>query len=633
MRKRLLVSLIVLSLVLSIGACSSSNASSSETKQESTTFSSESISNSVSSNSDVLSSKESSGETISSNNSNLSSEEETCFIHDFGEEVIKEASIIQRGCKVRTCKKCGYQEEKDFTYNIKEFDFIDKTFMYDGHERELLIEGMIPFGCTITYQNNKRTEIGEQTATVKVYDPDGHMLTNKTATLKIVENVGLPNVKITTATGKDPNYKDKTNYTGLTNFVIDNCESKYAVSGLTGGIRARGNSTNYDDVSKRPWRLKFDSKVNLFGLNNGQKYKSWVVLADYFDQSMFRNMTAFNLGNSLFNYSNNYCSDYKHVNLYMNGEYRGVYLLAEQQQVNSGRIDVKEPGETNTDEKVGYLVEIDIRADDPDDYYFTCGPKSQRSAWGTWSGGTMINGVRVVSSTYAIKSDTFDDKQNKYIEKYIANAMDALISLVKGEKMQVIDENNTLVDSPYDNQFDTLNSFIDLESVFKVCILHELMKNYDVGFGSFYIYIDFTSESIYPRLTFGAPWDFDLSSGNKQSGDIIKTNNEFIKAGFGEANFNPWLYLFSQTDFYDELIRKYYSVFDNSGIFKNAMNLINYETSAFSTDFANNVTCWINGTAKTRMQNRSYNNHGDAVTYLVNWLNNRKSYMDSVYLK
>ena len=211
--------------------------------------------------------------------------------------------------------------------------------------------------------------------------------------------------------------------------------------------------------------------------------------------------------------------------------------------------------------------------------------------------------------------------------------MDALIGLVKGEKLQVIDENNTLVDSPYATQYETLNSFIDLDSVFKICILHELMKNYDVGFGSFYIYIDFTSSSKFPRLTFGAPWDFDLSSGNKQSGDIVKTNNEFIKAGFGEANFNPWLYLFSQTDFYDELIRKYYSVFDNSKIFDNAMNLITYEASAFKTAFDNNVERWKNGTAKTRMQNRSYSNHADAVAYLVNWLNNRKAYMDSVYLK
>ena len=615
--KKIFVSFLTLSLLLSIEACSKEIVNSSSSFTSSLDKTSEvSIDSSLEESSSFASS---------------SSEEEICTNHLFGEEMASYPSIIKKTERYHICEKCGYKEVISESYNLDEFVYLDKEYMYDGKERELLIEGMIPYGCSISYQNNKRTELGEQEATANIYDSNGNLLTSKKAKLKIVENTGLANIRVNTTTGEDPDYKDKTNYTKMT-ASIDNCEDKYVLNDLTGGIRARGNSTNYDDVSKRPWRLKFDSKVNLLGLNNGQEYKSWVLLAEYFDQSLMRNITAFNMGNSLFNYSNNYASSYKHVNFYMNDEYRGVYVLAEQQQANSGRIDIKEPSSNNNNEKVGYLVEIDIRADD-DDYYFTCGPKSQRSPWGTWSGGIMINGVRVVSSTYAIKSDTNVEAQNKYIEKYIANAMDALISAVKDNKLLVIDENNNLVDSPYDNQYDTLNSFIDLESLFKTCLIHELMKNYDVGFGSFYLFIDFSSSSKYPRLTFGAPWDFDLSSGNKQSGDIIKTNNEFIKKGFGEANFNPWLYLFSQLDFYDELIKKYYAVFNDSGVFDNAINEINYLTSAFATAFDDNVTCWKNGTAKTRMQNRSYNNHKDAVDYLLNWLKNRKAYMDSVYLQ
>lgn len=606
--KKAVISLTTLSLLLSLGGCSSNVESSSFiSTTNSSDINSESSSNSFSS-------------------SSISDHE-----HVFGEEMYQEGSIIQREEYYRLCKICGYKQVNDYYYDLDEYAFKDKTYMFDGKERELLIEGMIPYGCSVKYENNKRTEIGEQVATAFIYDKEDKLVTKKTAKLVIVENTGLANIRITTSTGQDPYYKDKTNYVSMTTSV-DNCEEQYVINNITGGIRARGNSTNYDDVSKRPWRLKFDGKVNLLGLNNGAKFKSWVLLAEYFDQSLMRNVAALNMGNSLFNYSNNYVSSYKHVNLYMNDEYRGVYLLAEQQQANKGRIEVNEPESDNLDEKVGYLVEIDIRADD-DDYYFTCGPKSQRSAWGTWSGGIMINNVRVVSSTYAIKTDTFDEKQNKYIEKYIANAMDALISAVKDNKLLVIDENNNLVDSPYDNQYDTLNSFMDVESLFKTCIIHELMKNYDVGFGSFYMFVDFSANSKYPRLTFGAPWDFDLSSGNKQSGEIIKTNNEFIKRGFGEANFNPWLYLFSQLDFYDELIKKYYQVFSDSGVLENAINEINYLTSAFNTEFANNIECWKNGTGKTRMQNRSYSTHLEAVNYLVKWLKDRKAYMDSVYLK
>ena len=158
------------------------------------------------------------------------------------------------------------------------------------------------------------------------------------------------------------------------------------------------------------------------------------------------------------------------------------------------------------------------------------------------------------------------------------------------------------------------------------------MKNYDVGFGSFYLYVDFSETSNHKKLTFGAPWDFDLSSGNKQSGNIIKTDNEFIKSGFGEANFNPWLYLLSQTDFYDEIVKKYYTVFANSLVVEKAINEIKYGTEAYKTDFANDKERWKNGALKERMQTRQYSSQEAASKYLVDWLTKRKTYMDKVYL-
>ena len=619
MKKKGLLLTTILALTLSVIACNnSSNEESISSKKEESSF-----------NSAPISSDDSSSNSPSSEIDKLENDPTTCNNHVLEESIRLKPTIIQRGIKRMSCPNCGGFTES-YIYDLDEFKFENKTYVYDGNERELLIDGLLPIGVTVQYEDNKLTEIGSKLASAYIYAPDGHLLDVQTATLNIIENIGLPNIKINTSTGADPDYKDKTNYTTMTT-SIDNCQSQYVINNASGGIRARGNSTNYDGISKRPWRLKFDSKINLLGLNGGQKYKSWVLLAEYFDQSLFRNAAAYDMGNSLFNYSNNYASDYQHANFYLNGDYRGVYVLAEQQQVNTGRIEINEPGSSNLDEKVGYLIEIDIRAED-DDPYFTVGPKSQRSAWGTWSGGIMINGVRVVSSTYAIKSDTFDTKQNKYIEKYIDNAMTALINAVQSNKLQVISENNELIDSPYVSMYDTLNSFLDMDSFIKTCILQELMKNYDVGFGSFYLYVDFSANSKHPRLTFGAPWDFDLSSGNKQSGNIIKTDNEFIKSGFGEANFNPWLYLLSQTNFYDEIVKKYYTVLSNSKVIDKAISQIKYGTEAYKTDFDNDTERWKNGKEKTRMQTRQYKSQKEASTYLVDWLTKRQTYMDKVYL-
>ena len=575
----------------------------------------------------------------------LSNDPHTCNSHVLEDEIIHKATIIQKGVVRHKCSNCGgYNDE--FYYDLDEFAFEDTVFMHDGNEHEMFIKGLIPYGCTVAYENNKIKDIGEKEATANIFDENNNLIANKKAKLSVVENIGIPSIKIVTSTGRDPNYRDKTNYTQMT-ASVENCDDKYKITNLSGGIRARGNSTNYDGIAKHPWRLKFDSKTNLLGLNGGKKFKSWVLLAEYFDQSLLRNATAFCLGDSLFNYSGNYSSHYKHVNLYMNGDYRGVYLLAEQQQANKNRIKIAEPEEgeaTYKDEKVGYLVEIDERGDD-DDIYFTVKPEVTQSAqpklfpggWpggGGWgkTGGVDLNGVTVYPTKFAIKSDTFDNKQPQYLEKYFKSAYSSLFNCAKNGKLQTINENNDLVDSSFDNQFDTLNSFIDLDSVFKMCVLAELMKNYDVGFGSFYMWVDFSNTSTFKRITFGAPWDHDLSSGNKTSGDNSKSNNEYIKAGFGEANGNWWLYMLSQTNFYDAIFKAYYSVFVNSHVFENTQENIEYLTSAFSTDFEKDASKYRNASGRDRMQTRQYSSQKAASDYLLDWLIKRNNYLKQTWL-
>ena len=550
---------------------------------------------------------------------------------------MREATIIQKGIKRQTCPNCGGYTESYF-YKLDEFAFTDGTYMYDGNERELLIDGLLPYGTKAVYENNKLTEIGNKTATVKIYDEDNNFLTSKTAKISIVENIGLPNVRIITSTGEDPNYKEKTNYTDMT-LSIDNCESKYIKTDLEGGIRVRGNSTNQSSVPKRAWRVKFESKTNLLGLNDGAKEKSWVLMADFFDSSMFRNATAWAIGNDLFNYNGNYCSDGKHVNVYMNGDYRGVYLLGEQQQAKKTRIPINEAEENYTGTDVGYLLEIDgliSTGQSDEEYTFSTGSSSGSwGGWGGFGGGEQINGVNVSDKSYAVKTDCYSDEQLQFIKKYTTNVLKAFKSAVKGDKLQVLDENNELIDSPYTTQYETLNSIMDIDSFFRMYVLQEFVKNYDVGWGSFYLFVDFSPTGHVKRLTLGAPWDFDLGSGNKTSGNGVKTNDDYLNGKYANSmtEFNPWLFLLSQTDFFQEMFVKYYSCFANSSSYEQMMNYIAYETSAFQNEFAETYTRWTLPNATTSgMSTRRYNSHQEAVDYLTNWYEARKAYLDSKYL-
>ena len=661
------LSLLLISIALMSG-CTHPIASSIDNKSDSPTSSSveDKISSSTGKSENSVTSTTSSSSSITPTTS-INTNPNNCNNHELEETVAKEATLLEKGVKHFKCPNC-HAEFDDYFYKLDEFAFEDTTFMDDGNEHEIFINGLLPYGCSVRYENNKFKGIGSKVATANVYDENNNLLVSKTATLNIVTNIGLPNVRITTADGEDPDWHSTNGerpYKDM-NISIDNCDSSFVKTNVAGQIKVRGNSTNQESVAKRAFRLKLSSKNNLLGLNNGIKEKSWVLLADFFDQSRFRNQTAFTLGNSLFNYSGFYSSDCKHVVLYMNGENRGVYLLAEQQQAKKDRVPISEADEGVTTTKTGYLFEIDgltsqqghidssthmgTHEGDP---CFTTGTGSS-TGWG-WGGqgGDSINGVSITDKAYVIKTDVYGDEQVPFLKDYLNNVLKAFKGLLKGESKQIVDENGELKDSPYTTQYETLNTYIDLDSFFRMYLLQEYLKDYDVGWGSFYMYVDFSTNSKVKRLTMGAPWDFDLGLGNKQGGGqgmgsgpnqssssdkdipnsgISSTKDNFLNSSeytSGMTTFNPWLYMLSQTDFFSAMIKKYYSVFDKSGIYEKIIGNIAYERVAFVNEFNDNHTRYGKGASgATLMQTRQYDSYNDAADYLVKWLGERKAYLD-----
>lgn len=122
-------------------------------------------------------------------------------------------------------------------------------------------------------------------------------------------------------------------------------------------VKVRGNRTTAYD--KKPLRIKFSEKQNMLGLNDGNEFKNRLLLAEYKDFSMLRNKTAFQLADELLGKDGYYTADSEFVEVRINGEYRGVYLLTEQQQIGKGRIDINEPEKDYTGSDIGYLLEYD----------------------------------------------------------------------------------------------------------------------------------------------------------------------------------------------------------------------------------------------------------------------------------
>lgn len=140
---------------------------------------------------------------------------------------------------------------------------------------------------------------------------------------------------------------------------VDASIENYKTGELACRIRGHGNSS-WDNfrTTKPSYRLKLEEKRSLLGIGSSPG-KDYVLLSNHSDATMLRNYTVLSFGKLLENIS--YVPSSKFVQLYLNGEYRGLYQLCEKIKTGGGRVEIGDKssgGETD----IGYLLELDKRA-------------------------------------------------------------------------------------------------------------------------------------------------------------------------------------------------------------------------------------------------------------------------------
>ena len=225
-------------------------------------------------------------------------------------------------------------------------------------------------------------------------------------------------------------------------------------------IRGRGNSTW--KWEKKPYKIKFKEKTAVLGKTPARQ---WVLLANYADKSLMRNTLAFSaaafLGRMPFS-----PSQYP-VDLFINGEYVGVYSIGEQIEVKEGRVEIEAGGDSAD---TGYLLEVG--GTDADDVY-------GKTAFET----ELLRFVRIKSPDESLLADR---KYAAFIKDYVKKA-DTAVKAGEG----------------YEN-------YIDTDSLIDWFILHELSYNLDSSFRR----SCFLVKDAGGKLQMGPPWDFDLAFGN-----------------------------------------------------------------------------------------------------------------------
>lgn len=113
-------------------------------------------------------------------------------------------------------------------------------------------------------------------------------------------------------------------------------EGKLDSAGGVETVSGRGNSTW--EAEKKPYGLKLANQQNLLGMGAA---KEWILLANAFDRSHIRNKMAYDFAKAA---QAAYTPEGQWVDLYVNGEYLGLYLLTERNEVHPQRVAISEEG-------------------------------------------------------------------------------------------------------------------------------------------------------------------------------------------------------------------------------------------------------------------------------------------------
>ena len=174
----------------------------------------------------------------------------------------------------------------------------------------------------------------------------------------------LPQLRITTRNSVPIDSKEV--YVDAT-YVLTNPAAASPVATVNGRIRGRGNSTW--GQPKNPYKVQFNNDASYAAIADVlgmRKQRNWALLADYFDRSLIRNKLALSLGSSsVFADGLKWTPSGQHVEVWLNNDYVGVYLLTEDIRIDPARLNLKRMSSNPAANDVdgGYIVEVDERLD------------------------------------------------------------------------------------------------------------------------------------------------------------------------------------------------------------------------------------------------------------------------------
>lgn len=433
----------------------------------------------------------------------------------------------------------------------------------DVDHKTYLLEGWyLDEACTVAYHPG----VTKITSDLNVY-------ANMVMPTSLNDDLAAPVIYID-AKGKDVNNWEYAKCT--VNIESDN--SKFSKINLKAQIRGRGNST-WGYYEKKPYRLKFDDKIDLFGMG---KARDWVLLANTVDMAMLRNLTVYRMAQQF--EGCRYTTDCEFVHVYLNDDYLGLYLAVEQVEEGKNRVEIGDGtdgnGNPTAPEDTGFLLE--------------CGGAG---GWGDW--GFQPKSYKRVSAPYTIikspESDVMTFEQFQYIEDYFDQVQKAISK----------------------DNFDTLCELVDIQSFVDSFICTQYILAGDMG------YCFFAYKEPGGKLFLGPLWDYDQAAGCSEHGG---TNYK----GYSAASPHSWYEKLIVNDQFRAMVVE--SWMEHYDYIHGIPDMLREIAATYQADIDLNYERWDGflGSWQWRTVPELFGvtEYADHVEYLITWLNNRVDWIE-----
>jgi hypothetical protein len=369
-------------------------------------------------------------------------------------------------------------------------------------------------------------------------------------TLAVMQSKNIPAMFISTESGSLNKINSSKDYEETGNMVLLSPDGTLAYHGPLSQVKGRGNSTFA--YPKKPYQIKLPESYDLCGMG---KAKTWILLANYMDSSLLRNTVTFALARAA---GLPYTSKSQAVDLYINNNYLGSYLLCEKVEIGDERVAITDlekateaVNEKSLEEYPPYGLDIQF-AGKSKGFSIPNNPEDI-------TGGYLLE----LEKPYRYTPEAGGFKTRKGLPvvikepEHVSRAQaDYISAIIQSLENAIFSEDG--VDPKSGKRYTEL---VDMDSLVKKYIVDEISKNFDANRTSFFLYKPADDKST--QLFAGPVWDYDIGYGNFET---ERSKSLLSPSGFSAnkdraMDFYWFPELYTQDDFYKRVVQIYHESF------------------------------------------------------------------------